>query len=609
MKRLIFCTIVIFVTISAEAQKIEFKASAPQTVVAGQPFQLQYSINDNNISKFSIAQIDGFDILNGPTSFVSSNYSFINGKSTQSVSTTYTYVLSAKKEGNYSIAPASAMVNGKQHKSNALNIKVLPTDSKQQATQQNSKRNLGQSAHNIGAEDLFIRPILSKATVREQEMVLLTYKIYYKVDLVNIVDIKMPDFEGLMTHDIEVNKPQDIENYNGQNYYTSILKQMLVSPQRAGKITIGNMTGTAIVRTRQVVRDPNSFFGAYSTYQDVKKQLSSGIATLNVTPLPQPKPDDFGGAVGNLSMTSSISSENVEANSSIVLKINIKGTGNLKLIKTPKIDFPTDFEQYDPKVDNKFNVSTSGFSGSKTIEYVVIPRHSGRYDIPSTKLVYFDLSTNKYKTLSTENYTVNVSKGNASADSSATTTIAYNNKEQEQVKHIASDIQYIKTGNLHIKPYLNAFVGTAIFWICLLIPLIIAIMLGIIFNKKAKENANIALVKNKKANKIAKKRLKVAEKYLRTDDKEMFYDEMLSAIWLYLSDKLNIPLSQLNKDNTRDGLLAQSVAQEIVDEALALLTDCEFERYAYGGDIRTAMDNIYNRAVETIGKIENSIRK
>ena len=253
MKRLIFCTIVIFVTISAKAQKIEFKATAPQTVVAGQPFQLQYSINDNNISKFSIAQIDGFDILNGPTSFVSSNYSFINGKSTQSVSTTYTYVLSAKKEGNYSIAPASAMVNGKQHKSNALNIKVLPADSKQQATPQNSKRNSGQSAHNIGAEDLFIRPILSKATVREQEMVLLTYKIYYKVDLVNIVDIKMPDFEGLMTHDIEVKKPQDIENYNGQNYYTSILKQMLVSPQRAGKITIGNMTGTAIVRTRQVV--------------------------------------------------------------------------------------------------------------------------------------------------------------------------------------------------------------------------------------------------------------------------------------------------------------------------------------------------------------------
>ena len=609
MKRLIFCTIVIFVTISAKAQKIEFKATAPQTVVAGQPFQLQYSINDNNISKFSIAQIDGFDILNGPTSFVSSNYSFINGKSTQSVSTTYTYVLSAKKEGNYSIAPASAMVNGKQHKSNALNIKVLPADSKQQATPQNSKRNSGQSAHNIGAEDLFIRPILSKATVREQEMVLLTYKIYYKVDLVNIVDIKMPDFEGLMTHDIEVKKPQDIENYNGQNYYTSILKQMLVSPQRAGKITIGNMTGTAIVRTRQVVRDPNSFFGAYSTYQDVKKQLSSGVATLNVTPLPQPKPDDFGGAVGNLSMTSSISSENVEANSSIVLKINIKGTGNLKLIKTPKIDFPTDFEQYDPKVDNKFNVSTSGFSGSKTIEYVVIPRHSGRYDIPSTKLVYFDLSTNKYKTLSTESYTVNVSKGKATADSSATTTIVYNNKEQEQVKHIASDIQYIKTGNLHIKPYFNAFVGTFIFWICLIIPLIIAIMLGIIFNKKAKENANIALVKNKKANKIAKKRLKVAEKYLRIDDKEMFYDEMLSAIWLYLSDKLNIPLSQLNKDNTRDGLLAKSVAQEIVDEALTLLTDCEFERYAYGGDIRTAMDNIYNRAVETIGKIENSIRK
>lgn len=605
MKRLVFLITTIVLAINVNGQKTEFVASAPQTVVSGQPFQLQYTINSSEASKFSMPRIDDFELLNGPATYTSTNYTFINGKSSQTVSTTYTYVLSAKKAGNFSIAPASITVDGKQIKSNSISIKVLPPDSKQQSQGNQNRQNNIASAAQIGAEDIFIRPILSKTTVKEQEMVLLTYKVYYKVELVNITDIKMPDFDGLLTHNIEVTKPQDIENYNGQNYYTSILRQMLVSPQRSGKITIGAMTGTAIIRLRQSIRDPRSFFNSFDTYQDVKKQLSTGTTTINVTSLPEPKPNDFSGAVGSLSMTSSISATDIAVNNSITLKLNITGTGNLKMIKTPKIEFPTDFEQYDPKVDNKFSVNQTGFSGSKSIEYIVIPRHNGTFEIPPVTLTYFDLTSNSYKTLTTERYNINVVKG--AADSSPTTV--YSGKDQEQVKQISSDIQYIKTGNLRIRPKTEVFAGTLTFWLCLVIPLFIAVLLGIIFNKKAKENANIALVRNKKANKEATKRLKAASRHLKANQKELFYDEMLAAIWLYLSDKLNIPLSSLNKENAKEGLEKKNVPQDISADTITLLTNCEFERYAYSSDTHSAMDNIYNTAVNIIGKIENSIKR
>ncbi len=605
MKRLVFLITTIVLAINVNGQKTEFVASAPQTVVSGQPFQLQYTINSSEASKFSMPRIDDFELLNGPATYTSTNYTFINGKSSQTVSTTYTYVLSAKKAGNFSIAPASITVDGKQIKSNSVSIKVLPPDSKQQSQGNQNRQNNIASAAQIGAEDIFIRPILSKTTVKEQEMVLLTYKVYYKVELVNIADIKMPDFDGLLTHNIEVTKPQDIENYNGQNYYTSILRQMLVSPQRNGKITIGAMTGTAIIRLRQTIRDPRSFFNSFDTYQDVKKQLSTGTTTINVTSLPEPKPNDFSGAVGSLSMTSSISATDIAVNNSITLKLNITGTGNLKMIKTPKIEFPTDFEQYDPKVDNKFSVNQTGFSGSKSIEYIVIPRHNGTFEIPPVTLTYFDLTSNSYKTLTTERYNINVVKG--AADSSPTTV--YSGKDQEQVKQISSDIQYIKTGNLRIRPKTEVFAGTLTFWLCLIIPLFIAVLLGIVFNKKAKENANIALVRNKKANKEATKRLKAASRHLKANQKELFYDEMLAAIWLYLSDKLNIPLSSLNKENAKEGLEKKNVPQDISADTITLLTNCEFERYAYSSDTHSAMDNIYNTAVNIIGKIENSIKR
>ncbi len=584
------------------SQKVKFTAKAPETVVVGQPFQLQYSVNSTDrVSRPQTASFDTFDLLNEPSRFVSNSYQFINGKSSQISSTVYTYMLMAKESGKFSIAPASITVDGKQYKSNSLSIKVLPVE-ETVPKNQNVRQGNGSSA-SISKDDIFFRAIISKTNLQEQEMLLLTYKIYYKVNLVNIAKPQKPNLNGFITHEIDVDKKQDIEHYNGQNYYTAIISQMLISPQKTGRIVVEPFRCKAIIRQRQTIRDPRSIFGAYTTHHDVERQLSSNALTFYVKPLPEPKPSDFCGASGSLSMTSSISATEVEANNSITLKLKIKGTGNLKLIKTPKIEFPTDFEQYDPKVDNNFSATTAGFSGSKTIEYLVIPRHSGTYQIPAVTLSYYDLSSNKYKTLSTEAYELKVSKDNGKQ---AVTKVFDGG---EQVKQLASDICYIKRGDLNIRPLGDVFTGSLLFWLLFLLPMLLGVGLIVVFNKKAKENANIAFSRNKKANKVARKRLKNASNFLKDSNKDKFYDEMLSAVWLYVSDKLNITLSDLNKERATTGLQQCGVPENLIAEAMQLLSDCEFERYAISANSNVAMENIYNSAIEIIGKLENVIRK
>jgi hypothetical protein len=283
------------------------------------------------------------------------------------------------------------------------------------------------------------------------------------------------------------------------------------------------------------------------------------------------KPSDFSGAVGSLSMNSDISATEVEANSSITLKITIKGSGNLKLIKTPDVKFPADFEKYEPKTSNNYSISTNGFSGSKTFEYLTIPRHSGKFTIPPVTLTYFDLTTETYKTLTTQEYSLEVAKGSGSSE-----TMVQNYTNQEQIQQIATDIRYIKMGDLKIRPREEIFTGTMNFYLAYIIPALVAVLLGLFFRKQAKNNANITLMRNKKANKIARRRLNAAEQNLKANQKDKFYDEILSALWLYLSDKLNLSLSALSKNNAAEEMEKHSVEKALSDEFLTLLNDCEF---------------------------------
>lgn len=605
--------LIAFITMSFSAHAdndVIFTASAQNTVVVGQPFQLVYKVNASG-KDLRLPEIKDFEIIAGPYTSTSSSTQWVNGKMTSSREVRYTYTLLPQKEGSFTIPAASIMVNKEKYHANVLNIKVLPEDktSQQANPQSNNNRSGGvQTTQNISSENLFVRPIISRTKVREQEAILLTYRLYSRVDISNVQSPKFPDFQGFLVQEIELPKDRrmESENYNGMNYYTFDLQKVLLFPQRSGEITIDPMSIEILVRLRTQHTSRSFFDDFFDTYQEVSKTLTTNRLKVDVQPLPTPKPTDFSGVVGHLSVSSKISETEIKANEPITIVIKISGNGNMKMLKTPDLKFPKDFETYEPKVTNSFTSDENGQSGSKTIEFLAIPRHDGNFTIPPATLSYFDPTADEYKTVSTNTFNISVKKGDKS---DANTPIISDFQDQEKVSILATDIRYIDTAPLHIQQSNEQFAGTTMFWLSYLLPLLIAAALLYFFRKQARENADVALMRNKKANKVAGKRLKAAEKYCKTGNKTNFYDEILRAIWGYLSDKLSIPVADLNKDNISSNLKDHGVADEIIENFIALLNNCEFERYAPASDQQSAMEKIYESTLSLISTLENTVKR
>ena len=349
-------------------------------------------------------------------------------------------------------------------------------------------------------------------------------------------------------------------------------------------------------------RSYNIFDDLFDSYQDVSKQLTSNEIKLKVKPLPSPQPSGFKNLVGNFTLKSSISATEVKENDPVTIKLVLSGEGNLKMLPTPDADFPEDFEKYDPKITNDIKTTVAGVMGTRTFEYLVIPRYAGDFTVPAINIPYFDPKDGKYKTLGSKEYKIHVEKG----EGTNTAGIVNNFTSKEDVKFLGSDIHYIKTDNLNLKQKGMFLFGSTLFWLLLIIPVILYILIFIIYRKQAKQRANIVLIKNKKANKVAKKRLKSAADYMKKDDKEAFYDEVLKAMWGYTSDKLNIPLSRLNKDNIEDILKGKGVAEELVKSFIELLNTCEYARYA-PSVVAGGMDETYKNAVSVISNMDNKL--
>ncbi len=585
-------------------EPVRLTASAPATVIVEKPFQLVYTVNATG-KDLRVPEINNFEILAGPFESRSSTYQIVNGKTTSSVSITYTYTLLASKTGSYSIAPASIIVGGDKYTSNSINIKVLPPDDPSVAKQnQQTQSSAGTKA--ISDEDVFIRTSLSKTEIYEQEAVLLTYKLYTLVDVVSVNNKKMPDFQGFLKNDIEQsqNKQFSYENYNGRNYGTVVLYQVLLYPQRSGEITIDKANFEAVIRVQNRAAIRSIFDDFFDSYSNVSRTILAPSARVNVKTLPQGKPATFSGTVGNFTLSSSISSQKVSANDAITLKIVISGSGNMKLIKNPDIKFPDAFDVYDPKVVNNFKTTANGISGTKTIEYTVIPRHQGKFIIPATEFSYFDIQNKAYKSLRTPDYTIDVLKGSGSDNQTVSGTFT----GKEDVKKLGKDIRYIIPENINFTK-INGFIfGSTLGWLLYLIPLLISLFLFFIFRKSIKDNANLQYVKNKKANKIAVKRLKFAGKLLNEGKKESFYEEVLKALWTYLSDKLNIPVAMLNKGNVETELSIKSVDTELINQLTQVLNTCEFARYAPASG-QSEMGNLYNDTVMVISNLEEVLNK
>ena len=615
MKKILSILFICSMALTALAQDVEFKASAPAQVIVGKPFQLTYSVNQR-AKDLRAPEFTDFDYIAGPYTSQSSSTSFVNGKRTSSFTLTYTYTLMASKEGTFTIPPATIKVDGEQYTSNGVRISVLPPDQPSNASAASQPTsNSGSSQTAKGGQtsnstsdlssNIFMRTLVSKTKVHEQEAILLSYKLYFVgVDVAQLTNnTRLPEFKGFLKQELEMGEIQtELEHYNGRNYQTAVLYRTLLFPQRSGDITIDPAQFEALLRVQNRAQVRSIFDDFFNSYTTATKALTSPGVTIHVSALPAGKPMGFSGGVGQFNISSAISSTDLQANEAVTLTLTIQGAGNMKLLKTPAVDWPEGFEVYDPKVTNNFRNSTSGVSGTKTIEYLAIPRAGGTYAIPPIQFSYYDTQADDYKTLTTPEYTLHIAR---SANEEANAAVVNNFVQKEDIQQLGSDIRYIYANELpefKIRKSTVTF-GTLAFWLCYLVPALLAALLFIIFRKKIKENADITRVRYKKANKVAQRRLKTAEQLLKADNKTAFFEEIERAAWTYLSDRLSIPTAQLNKENIAQILAAKGVAEALIKDVLHVLSTAEFARYAPTSD--HAMQDIYNDTTKIINQLEN----
>lgn len=595
MKRYLILFFALVFAAGLWADNVRFAVDGPRQVIQGQQFQLEYTLYNTSGKNLKLPEFKGCKVLYQGTSSGTS-VSVVNGKVDRQTTETHVITLRAEKEGSYTFAPATISADGRTLSTNTWKLTVLPPDK----ASASSGRSGGQSSDNT---TLFARLILSKSRIYEQEAVLATIKLYTQASGVQAENYSFPSFEGFVVQDIDLpqNTSFSLENYNGVNYKVAVLKQCLLFPQRTGKITITPGKFDFQVETYQLVNGP---FGPMRVPQGVSRSVSTNTTSVEVMPLPSGKPASFMGGVGDFSLSSSISSTHVKANEAITLKLTIKGSGNLKYLKNPELQLPNDFDTYDPKVDVNVKASAGGVSGTRTVEYTTIPRFAGTFKIPAVEFSFFDIKSKSYKTLRTEAYEITVDKG--APGSGGKTVTNFSNKED--LKLLNQDIHYIKLDKMNLVQTPTLYIDNWVYWLWYIVPALAFIVFVIINRKQAKANANVALMKNRKANKVASKRLKVAGKYLKNHDKEHFYDEVLKAVWGYLSDKLGLPNSELTKDNVAAELEKYGASAELIAEFNDILGRCEFAQYA-PSQTDEAMDELYTQTVEAIGKMENTVKK
>ena len=608
MKRILLILLIISNVCVTFAQGVEFKASAPSQVIMGRPFQLSYSVNQR-AKDLRAPEFADFDYVAGPYTSQSSSTSFVNGKRTSTFQMTYTYTLLASKEGTFTIPPATIKVDGEQYTSNGVRITVLPADEPANTHSNNQSRPATTSSQqresqDVSSENIFMRTLVSKTKVHEQEAILLTYKLYFAgVDVAQLTNnTRLPEFKGFLKQELEMSEIQtELEHYNGRNYQTAVLYRTLLFPQRSGDVVIDPAQFEALLRVQNRAQVRSIFDDFFNSYTTVTKALQSPGVTINVAALPAGKPTGFSGGVGQFTISSSISSTELQANEAVTLTVSIQGAGNMKLLKTPAVDWPEGFEVYDPKVTNNFKVTTSGVSGTKTIEYLAIPRAGGVYTIPAIQFAYYDTQADAYRSLATPEYTLNIARS-TSEESGAAVVNTY--VQKENIQQVGTDIRYIYTGELKAASNRNTIsFGTLLFWLCYVVPLSLAALMFIVFRKRIKENADVTRMRYKKANKVAQRRLKVAEQLLQQNKKEAFFEEIERAAWTYLSDRLSIPTAQLNKENIAQILTDKAVADTTIKQMLHVLSTAEFARYAPTSD--SAMHELYEDTIKIINQLES----
>ena len=605
--RRILINILLFLVLSnwLTAQNIQFTASAPKSVEVGEQFELIYTLSDQP-SGFRPPEFKNMNLLGGPSTSSSSNVQIINGKVTQNSAYSYTYYLSANKMGTINLDPALATVNGKSYSSNTITIEVLKSGSPKSNSNANANNNSenNQASADLGSGDIFARILIDRNSVYQGEGFIATIKLYSKLGISNLGGPENLNLDNFFRQDIEIGQIRsERENIKGQAYLTAVIQKFVLFPQKSGEIVIDPFSMKVQVQVPVRNRRPSvfdDFFGPQ--VQEVEKKIYSLPVKIYVKSLPANGPNSFKEAVGDFTFKTTLDKQNVKTNDAINLKLSISGNGNIKMIGPLEIKFPTDFETYDPKISVNTNVTTSGVTGSKTFEYLVIPRHSGNFKIPSIEFSYFDLKSKQYKTLSSGELEINVEK----SENEGTTNVI-SGVGKEDVKFLGKDIQFIMT-RVPVFTRTGEFLfGSLGFCLYFIISFLLFIILVLLWRKRIRENANLVMVRNKRANKIARMRLKDAHLYMTENKKENFYEYILKALWGYMSDKLSIPVAELSREKVLEETSNKKIESDIIKKFLEILDTCEYARYAPIED-NTQMDSVYKDAITVISQIEQKMK-
>ena len=590
--------------------------SAKKQVMVGERFQVVFSANADG-RNFTAPSFEGFTVVGGPFTSTSSSVQMVNGSVTRTTTNSYTFALQAYKEGTFRVGPASLNVKGTKITSEPFDIKVVPDDGSHAAPSgggASSGQSQAQQNTNdpqVSGKDLFLRVVPSKKSAYVGEQVVLTYKLYTKVPVSSLSVVKAPSYAGFWTKDISDNTGgtlrQSSEYINGIEYTSAEIQKVVVAPQRAGKLTLDPMVIECIAQirrenNRQRSMDPfeeffnDPFFNRNIT--NVKKELTSNSFVLEVKSLPEAnKPASFAGAVGNYNFKSDIDMTELKTNEAFTLTYTVSGTGNIELLQMPEPVFPPDFEVYDPKITTSTDVTANGLSGTKKAEYLVIPRRAGSFTVPAVEFSFFNPSNGAYQTLSSKPYEIQVEKGR---DDEGGGIYASN---QEDIKYLGDDIRHIMTGDPHLRPQRSAFFGSSAYYVALLALLLAFILLLILLKNREKMEKDTAATRNRKADKVARGRLKRAAQFLKEKDQDKFYVEMSQALWGYIADKLGIERSKLSMDTVSETMKEKSVPDELTQQFVDTLNSCEFARFA-PGSAEEKMDDLYQRGIEVISKAE-----
>lgn len=614
-KKLLYIIAIMFIAMNyVEAQSdVTFRTICKKQVSVGEQFQVSYELNGDG-KDFRSPNFTNFEVIGGPFSSTSSSVQIINGSVTKTNTQTYSFHLRAIKEGNFTMPQASITVDKKRITSEPCEINVVASQNGNSTYSGSSNNGNNYSQANDNAREVFLEAIPNKRKVYLGEQIMLTYRIYYTIPISQLTVSKSPSYAGFWTKDVTNNNgtlQQSSVIRDGKQYNVATIQEIVLFPQKSGKLAIDPLDITCLAQVRQQKNrsqsyDPfEDFFGDVfgTTYTNVRKDIKSQPIEIEVIPLPNNnKPQSFKGAVGQFTFTTKIDKSELKVNEAFTFTVTVSGKGNIELLELPKPIFPPDFEVYDPKISTSIKDNALGISGSKKAEYIVIPRVSGNFKLESTEFSYFNPTLDKYETLRSDVSQIIVNKSENGTGNNTVYTPG-----QADIKYLGSDILHINASNNKLNITGLTFYMSTIYIIILCIMIIVFIVALVIFKRKVKLNKDQVLVKNKQATKVAKKRLNNAYNFLKANNQNSFYEEFSQALWGYISDKLNIARSQLSMESVKEIMLDKNVGEDIVNEFIELLNNCEFARFA-PGDSSKKMDDLYNKGIELITKAEKLLK-